>query len=102
MKQRYFITGITGFLGKTVAELLLKAGSEVYGLRLPGDKSRLLDGVTYYLGDVTKIYTLYPFMEAAAEKGAVLIHCAGLVSIASENPNLWKVNVDGTRNIVDM
>lgn len=32
----------------------------------------------------------------------MLIHCAALVSIASANPGLWRVNVDGTRNITDL
>lgn len=71
-------------------------------MRLPGDNNNLIDHVTYYVGDVSKNYTLTAFMKAAAEKEAVLLHCAGLVSIASENPKLWKVNVDGTRNIVEL
>lgn len=102
MGNTYFITGINGFLGRTLASTLLESGNEVHGLRLPGDKSNLIDGVTYYLGDVGKIYSLMRFMRTAASKEAVLIHCAGRVSIASEDPMLWKVNVDGTRNIVDL
>lgn len=102
MGNTYFITGINGFLGRTIAETLLRNGHEVYGLRMPGDKKNLIEGVTYYLGDVSKSYTLTPFARTAADKEAILIHCAGLVSIASENPELWKVNVDGTRNIVNL
>lgn len=41
-------------------------------------------------------------MEEARRKQAVIIHCAGVVSIATEDPALWKVNVDGTRNVVDL
>ena len=97
----YFITGINGFLGRTLAKRLLDAACEVYGLRLPTDKQRPLDKVIYYEGDVTKPRTLVPFVKAAAKKGAVLIHCAGIVSIAAQNPALWRVNVDGTRNLID-
>lgn len=38
MGNTYFITGINGFLGRTIAKQLLKEGNEVAGLRLPGDK----------------------------------------------------------------
>lgn len=40
--------------------------------------------------------------ERTFNESAVLIHCAALVFIASANPGLWRVNVDGTRNITDL
>lgn len=102
MDEIYLITGITGFLGQTVAKMLLEQGKKVVGLRLPGDKANLLDGVDYQIGDITAIYTMEPFFRQSEGKKAILIHCAGLVTIASEEEKLWKVNVDGTRNIVDL
>lgn len=102
MEQTYLITGINGFLGRTVAQMLLNEGKEVIGLRVPGDKKRLIDHVTYYLGDVSQKSTLTSFFEAARGKEAVVLHCAGIVSIASEESKIWSVNVDGTRNIVDL
>lgn len=45
MEEIYLITGVTGFLGQTVAKKLLEQGKKVVGLRLPGDKSNLLDGI---------------------------------------------------------
>lgn len=42
------------------------------------------------------------FFEQAEGKEAVLIHCAGLVSVASEEGKVWNVNAGGTRNIVDL
>lgn len=102
MDEIYLITGITGFLGRTVAKMLLEQGKKVVGLRLPGDKTNLLDGVDYQMGDITAIYTMEPFFRQAEGKKAILIHCAGLVTIASEEEKIWKVNVDGTRNIVDL
>lgn len=102
MEKHYFITGVNGFLGRTLARRLLENGHHVSGLRLPGDKFSLIEGVDYYLGDVSKVYTLVKFMRSAAEKEAVVIHCAGLVSVQEDADRLWKVNVDGTRNIVDL
>lgn len=102
MEEIYLVTGVTGFLGSTVAKKLVRQGKKVVGLRLPGDKAHLLPEVEYQLGDITKPYTLDAFFAKAEGKQAVVIHCAGLVTIASENNQVWNVSVDGTRNIVDL
>lgn len=97
-----YLTGATGFLGSTVAKELSAQGKKVIGLRLPGDKAHLLPEIEYQLGDITKPYTLEKFFQQAEGKNAVLIHCAGLVTIASKEDCVWNVNVDGTRNIVNL
>lgn len=102
MDEIYLITGATGFLGRMVAKQLAMQQKKVVGLRLPGDKAHLLPEVEYQIGDITKPYTLEKFIGQADGKEAVVIHCAGLVTVAAENSEVWKVNVDGTRNIVDM
>lgn len=98
----YLITGATGFLGREVAKQLVAEKKTVVGLRLPGDKAHLLAGVEYIVGDITKPDTLHKFFERAQGKTAVVVHCAGLVTVASEEKRIWAVNVDGTRNIVDL
>lgn len=102
MEEIYLITGATGFLGSAVAKELIRQKKKVVGLRLPGDKAHLLPEVEYQLGDITKPYTLNKFFERAEGKLAVVIHCAGLVTIASKDQQVWNVNVDGTRNVVDL
>lgn len=102
IEEIYLVTGATGFLGREVVKKLVGLQKNIVGLRLPGDKAHLLPGVEYQMGDITKPYTLKKFFEMADGKKAVLIHCAGLVTIASEEERAWSVNVDGTRNIVDL
>lgn len=102
MEKVYLVTGATGFLGREVAKQLTARHKQVIGLRLPGDKAHLLPEVEYIIGDITKPYSLQKFFESAEGKEAVLVHCAGLVSVASEEDRIWNVNVDGTRNIVDL
>lgn len=102
MEEIYLVTGATGFLGRTVAKKLAEQKKQVVGLRLPGDKAHLLPEIEYQIGDITKPYTLTKFFEQTEGKNAVLIHCAGCVTVASKDEEIWKVNVDGTRNIVDL
>lgn len=102
MEEIYLVTGAAGFLGHYIVEKLRERGKTVVGLRMPGDKEHLSEGIIYEMGDITKPYTLKEFFCHAEGKQTVVIHCAGLVSIASNEEQLWKVNVDGTRNIVDL
>lgn len=102
MDEIYMITGVTGFLGRTIAKKLLRRGKSVAGLRMEGDEERLLPEITYCIGDITKPETLKTFFLQSEGKNATLIHCAGIVTIASRDEEIWAVNVDGTRNIVDL
>lgn len=58
-----------------------RAAKKVVGLRLPGDKAHLLPDMEYEIGDITKPYTLQSFFQWADGKEAVVIHCAGLVTV---------------------
>ena len=103
MIEQYFITGATGFLGSTLTKALVDRGKKVVGLRLPQDQSKLLSGVEYRTGDITEPDTLEDFLAGADGQSAVLIHCAGLVSIGSgQEERVRKVNVEGTKNLVDL
>lgn len=86
MEEVYLITGVTGFLGRIVAEKLVKANKKVIGLRLPGDKESLLPEVNYQIGDITKPYSLVKFFEQAQGKKAVerglnarIVHPSGII-----------------------
>lgn len=102
MYTRYLVTGATGFLGRTVVEALVKQGAEVYALVLYQDPLMLYlpEGVHVVVGDVTSRASLELFF-AAADRRTCVIHCAGIVSLAT-NPglDLYHVNVGGTLEIV--
>ena len=103
MKRCYLITGIKGHVGHTLMEKLLAAGQEVRGLVLPGDKTAapLPQRVEVFEGDVRDMDSLEPFFTTEEERELVVIHTAGIVSIASKyNENVYRVNVEGTRNII--
>ena len=91
MYQTYLITGATGFLGRAVLHLLLAHSCRVLALVM--DK----DPLAYTDKD-----TLRSFFAAGGDNFCVL-HCAGIVSVASKpDEAVYRVNVQGTQNIVDL
>ena len=103
MRKLYLITGGTGHLGQNVIRLLMKnKDNHIRVLALPGDPTPLPDGVERVCGDVCDARTLTPFLDTAGYDTAVLYHLAAFITIASrENPKVWRVNVEGTRNVMD-
>ena len=104
MYQNYLITGATGFLGSAVVQLLLAHGCRV--LALVKDRDPLIytlpNHVAVFYGDLTDKESLRDFFAAGGDDFCVL-HCAGLISIASKpDEALYAVNVQGTQNIVDL
>ena len=102
MYSRYLITGATGFLGRAVTKELLKGNGKISALVLENDKlnDSLPPDVNVVKGDVCSEAALEKFFEGAGGDTCV-IHCAGIVSVAS-NPGkkIYDVNVGGTQNII--
>lgn len=104
MFRKYLITGATGNLGLELTRRISEQGAEVCALLLPRDKQEYLlpAGVTVCYGDVGDKMSLADFFSGDLGE-ACLIHCAGLIAIASCPPkNLRRINVDGTRNIIEL
>lgn len=104
MRKLYLITGGTGHLGQTVIRQLIhdRAGS-IRALVLPGDRTKLPKEVETIFGDVCDLASLPPFFNTDGYGETVLLHLAAMITIASKpNPMLWRVNVEGTRNVMDM
>lgn len=104
MYQNYLITGATGFLGRAVLQLLLAHSCRVLALVMDKDPLAytIPENVTVFCGDLTDKDTLHSFFAAGGDSFCVL-HCAGIVSIASKpDEAIYRVNVQGTQNIVDL
>ena len=102
MYNKYLITGATGFLGRTVVNALLAQNANVYALVMNNDPlvSELPSEVFITYGDVCDTISLDKFF-SQADNNTCVIHCAGIVSVAS-NPGtkIYQVNIGGTNNII--
>lgn len=98
--MKVVVTGANGFLGAWLTKRLLAEGHETYALvRKNSDLSELGDARPHYLyGDVTDQSSL-----AAAFKGKdAIFHLAGVIAYKkSERPLMNRVNVEGTRHVVE-
>lgn len=102
MFDKYLVTGATGFLGRVVAEELVRRKAQVHALVLHDDPyiNLLPKKVHTVIGDVCAENSLTDFF-ADADSRTCVIHCAGIVSVASRpGPRLYQVNVGGTWKVL--
>lgn len=104
MEQTYLLTGATGFLGRSVVQLLLLRSCRVAALVTEKDPlcDTLPEEVVRYRGDLTDKASMRDFFAGGGNSFCVL-HCAGIVSVASRPGEIiYRVNVDGTQNVIDL
>ena len=104
MKRIYVITGANGHLGYTIVKKLSSEEVEIRALVLPNENPQRLEEFEckIFFGNVCNREDLDPLFANSEDSQVVVIHCAGLISIASRvSKLLYDVNVNGTKNVVD-
>jgi len=98
----YIVTGAAGHLGGTVVRYLNELGQRVFAFCLFGEQHLPVgEHVSVFFGDICDTDSLVEMFERCGGFSVVLIHCAGIVSIASKfNQKVYDVNVGGTKNII--
>ncbi len=99
--MKYFLSGATGFVGGQVARQLLAAGHQINAVvRDPGKAQDLAAlGAALYTGDVTQKES----MRAAMSGVDGVYHIAGWYKIGARDKTAGqRVNVDGTRNVLEL
>lgn len=107
MQTRYLVTGAAGHLGNTVVQALHAQNKRVRALVMPHElelaRRRLPQEAEIVTGNVCDPESLAPFFENAEGCAQIVIHAAGIVTItAKPDPRVYEVNVNGTRNIVNL
>lgn len=105
MSALYLLTGAAGHLGTALAHQLSSQGQSVRALVLPGDTNASyladLPGAEIVHGDICDAQSLAPFFANPEGRELIVIHAAGIVSIASRHiQKVHDVNVGGTKNIL--
>jgi len=94
------VTGATGHIGNVLIRKLLEQGEKVRALVWRGEEPTPIKDldVEQVEGDVLDPASL----ESAMRGVESVYHLAGIISIMpGRNPLVWKVNVEGTRNVLD-
>jgi len=92
------ITGATGFIGKKLIEALSKKNHDIRALCInEADSKNLPVKVDVAFGDITRKETL----KKAFEDVDTVVHLAGIVSYSKPREEIFRINVDGTRNVLE-
>ncbi len=99
--MNYFITGATGFLGNVLARQLRQDGHEVHALVRDTHKASELQslGIKLFQGDVTDKESMREGMQGVDG----VYHVAGWYKIGTRDKSDGeKVNIQGTRNVLEL
>ncbi|MEK8049943.1 SDR family oxidoreductase [Ideonella sp. DXS22W] len=112
--MHYFVTGATGFIGKRLVKALLaRRGSTVHFLVRPGSEGKLAELYAYWgvskaravpvTGDLTAKKLGVAADEIKALKGQIdaVYHLAAVYDLSADEEAQVRVNVEGTRNVVE-
>lgn len=94
--KRILITGIDGFVGSALSQILEEKGALVYGI------SQNIENKRIKKADIIDFLTINKFI--SENKIQIIFHLAGeaLVETGQQNPHhVFRVNIDGTVNILE-
>ncbi|HEX2848642.1 MAG TPA: SDR family NAD(P)-dependent oxidoreductase [Chitinophagaceae bacterium] len=105
MSTKILVTGGTGFLGAYIIKELVERGYAVKAIRRESSRlpafipAAILDKVEWVEGDILDVIFLSEIMQDID----TVIHAAAVVSFSSRHrKQMYKVNVEGTANVVNM
>lgn len=90
LPRRVFVTGANGFIGTRLRTMLADRGTEVSGVDLRG-------GAEVVTGDTTEPSTWAQHLHGVD----AVVHTAAIVTFDGDRDEFWRVNVLGTRRVLD-
>ena len=102
-ERLWIVTGAEGFLGNNLVRELLRRGEQVRACVFESESPASLAGLPcdFVSLDVTKPESVNAAFTSSNDVEIIVVHCAGLVSIASKvTPMARQVNVTGTNVVI--
>ncbi len=112
--MQYFVTGATGFIGRRLVKTLLsRRGTTVHFLVRPGSEGKLAELYDYWgvtkararpvSGDLTAKKLGVAADDIKALKGQIdhVYHLAAVYDLSADEESQVRVNIEGTRNLVE-
>ncbi len=98
--MRVLVTGADGLLGSNLVRELLAGDHAVRCLICPGSRSTTLDGLPIETVEGDVCDDGFSLAEAMAGCDGVF-HCAAITDLWADAELVWKVNLEGTRRVLD-
>ncbi|MFH1005836.1 MAG: NAD(P)-dependent oxidoreductase [Bacteroidota bacterium] len=95
-EKKIFITGVTGFVGRHLAEYFHKQGFVVYGL--VRNQKKFLDANISFVKPISGDLNNFP--QHLLKEVSFIIHTAGLITAKNKN-QYYEVNTAGTKNLAE-
>lgn len=97
--MRNLVTGATGFIGSHIAERLIKEGEDVIALVRKTSNTGFLSGIgaKFTYGDINDLESVKRAMQGID----IVYHSAALADEWISSKEAYRVNVEGTRNLLD-
>lgn len=96
--MKCLVTGAAGFIGNALTKRLVNEGYEVNVLIHHNKPKNLIKNVEYFKGDITYKKSL----KSAFRNVDIVFHCAAYVKDYGSKKKFYSVNLEGTKNIVDL
>ena len=103
----YYITGISGFLGRNIVRHLnSQKDVQIVGLVFPNEKGiddlREQENITLIEGNILHQDEVEKFLSYPSKGNKIIIHAAGKISVYKKgDPMTTTINVEGTKVMVD-
>ena len=94
--RKVIVTGGSGFIGHAVVRQLVADGFEVATLARSPDTTGGINGVHQFCGDITDL----DFVNSSFVGFDTVIHLAAKTGIWGSREDFFKINVDGTKNVI--
>ena len=96
--MKCLVTGAAGFIGNALVKKLVKEGYDVKALIHETKPKNYEKKAEYVSGDITEIESIRPFFKDID----FVFHCAAFVKDYGPKKMFYKINVDGTKNLVKL